>query len=1275
MKIEHRLLYIKNQYFSILAGAVCILLITGAYIFYTYEENSIRRQKEAEIKSIADLKIGQIHQWLKDRTGDTKVISESPFFIENVSHYLDNINNIRLRNDIIKRLTLVKNSYDYNAIYLSTVRGEPLISTNAGTNSFDPLTVLKVKDCVKNSSIEFRDFYFCRVYNEIRYDIIVPVIYNNTPVASLIFHINPYDYLYPLIQSWPVPSESSETLLVKKDGDSVLYLNELRLQKNTALKLRIPLSEIKVPAVQAVLGVKGIFEGKDYRGENVLAYIKTVPGTPWFMIAKVDKSEIYSELYFRAIIISLFTIALIILTGTAFSLKYNSGQKKTLEKLLNKEIELRKTQEEHKTVLYSIGDAVITTDISGLINRMNPVAEQLTGWNEAEGKGLPLEKIFRIIHEVTRETIENPVVRVLKEGLIIRLANHTLLISKDGRDIPIADSGAPVRNEAGEISGVVLVFRDQSEERASRKALQESETLYHSLFENMLNGFAYCKMLFENNRPVDFIYLAVNPSFEKHTGLKNVTGKKVSKVIPGIYESDPKLFDLYGRVALGGKPESFEIYVEALKMWFSISVYSPAREYFVAVFDVITERKQAEISLRKTKLQLQLFIEHAPAAIAMFDNEMKYITASNRFLEDYNLGSMDITGKSHYDIFPEIPDRIKEIHRHCLAGAIERSEEDPFPRSDGRTDWVRWEVRPWYEYPEKIGGIILFSEVITARKQAEEALHRSEEKFSILFNKSSLPVLLSQYPDHKFVDVNDAWLRLFGFTKEEVIGKNSIELEINREIEARERIVKELHTHNTVQNIERTLYTKSGDALTILTSINTVTIGGQQFALHAMQDITARKQAEESLKASTRFLQIAYTNMELSPLLDEFVKEIKNYTTCNAVGIRILDQEGNIPYLTYLGFSRDFYEKESPLSIKSDNCMCINVIKGTTDAKLPFYTAGGSFYMNGTTRFLATVSEEDKGKTRNVCNQVGYESVALIPIRFKYHILGLIHVADTSENKVPLYIVEILEKAGMQLGTAILRIQAEEEIRALNEKLEEKVSLRTAQLEATNKELEAFSYSVSHDLRAPLRHISGYMELLASRFPDSLPEKGKHYLDSIADSIKQMGQLIDDLLQFSRTSRQEMHLVEFEMNGLLQEVLDAVKKDSGNREITWTIPVLPSVCGDYNLLKLVWYNLLSNAVKFTRKKKKGKIEIGYSAEEKECVFSVRDNGAGFDMQYADKLFGVFQRLHSVEDYEGTGIGLANVRRIILRHKGRTWAEGETDKGAVFYFSLPKNKED
>jgi light-regulated signal transduction histidine kinase (bacteriophytochrome) len=315
-------------------------------------------------------------------------------------------------------------------------------------------------------------------------------------------------------------------------------------------------------------------------------------------------------------------------------------------------------------------------------------------------------------------------------------------------------------------------------------------------------------------------------------------------------------------------------------------------------------------------------------------------------------------------------------------------------------------------------------------------------------------------------------------------------------------------------------------------------------------------------------------------------------------------------------------------------------------------------------------------------------AVVLSSVCFDYFFIEPLYSLDISTRDLPYFLIFIvwagvvasfsavrrriedslrLARDNLQLEVEQRR-QREDEIRQLNREL----GKRATELEATNNELESFAYSVSHDLRAPLRHIVGYSELLQRQASSSLDEKSQRFIRTILDSAKRMGNLIDDLLAFSRIGRAETRKTAVNLDQLTREVVAEIGQDTKGRDITWKIGALPVCYGDRSMLRLVVVNLVSNAAKFTRMRTPAEIEIGcvdLNAEEVELF--VKDNGAGFDMQYTNKLFGVFQRLHLPEQFEGTGIGLATVQRIVHRHGGKVRGEGAVDRGATFYFSLPK----
>ncbi|MFH2064290.1 MAG: ABC transporter substrate-binding protein [Pseudomonadota bacterium] len=334
------------------------------------------------------------------------------------------------------------------------------------------------------------------------------------------------------------------------------------------------------------------------------------------------------------------------------------------------------------------------------------------------------------------------------------------------------------------------------------------------------------------------------------------------------------------------------------------------------------------------------------------------------------------------------------------------------------------------------------------------------------------------------------------------------------------------------------------------------------------------------------------------------------------------------------------------------------------------YNGLGGYALNTKEPFYTDVPAEHPASVGIPEGHITIERFLAVPVLLAGELVGQIALSNSTRAYTDRDL-DAINRIAEFYALAIQHKRAEEEIRQLNQGLEQRVIERTAKLEAANKELDAFAYSVSHDLRAPLRHIDGFLGLLGKCVESGLDDQGRHYMTAITDTANHMGVLIDELLSFSRMGRQEMCTTQVDLGLLVQEVIREQEPDTQGREIQWRVADLPVVAGDQAMLKLVLVNLIANALKFTQPRQQTVIEIGLlPGKDSETVIYVRDNGVGFDMTYMDKLFGVFKRLHRADEFEGTGIGLATVRRIIARHGGRTWAEGQPDQGASFFFSLP-----
>jgi PAS domain S-box-containing protein len=468
----------------ILVPAAVLSLIVGlaGYFYYMDEYRSITKSREYEITTIGTLKIDQIEQWHREKMGDARVMLNSTFIHSMIGNLVHHPTDTAMQAEIRRHLNPVKVEFGFENIFFSTPEGKLLSSLDTAFTTICPDVAGKIMNAAKKTDITTSDFYFCSMHQRIHFDFFAPLRDRSGRVLAVItFRLDPNMYLYPLVQSWPTPSKTAETMLLRRSDDSVIFLNELRHVKNTALKKTMPLNKMEFSSAQGVPGYNGIYRGIDYRGVPVIGFIGPIPGTTWLLVAKVDTAEIFSELDYRAAITGILTLVLILLVFSGSAFFYNSRQKNLYLTLFEKEKEFHERLEEFKTILYSIGDGVVTTDVDGRIMQMNHAAGELTGWSESDAQGRPFRDVITMVNEYTRERVTDPITRVLTEGVIIGVGNHTLLIAKDGKETPIADSGAPITNDRGMVEGTVLIFRNKTEEH---RAEEERKRLEYQLFRS-----------------------------------------------------------------------------------------------------------------------------------------------------------------------------------------------------------------------------------------------------------------------------------------------------------------------------------------------------------------------------------------------------------------------------------------------------------------------------------------------------------------------------------------------------------------------------------------------------------------------------------------------------------------------------------------------------------------------------------------------------------------------------------------------------------------------
>jgi PAS domain S-box-containing protein len=724
-----------------------VVIVAGGYAYYRHETDRIQQGKYQELAAIAKLKAGQVVQWRQGLLDDAEAVAKGPMFNSAINEWLrDGVERISLK-DLTERLVVAQRAGGYADALLLDLNGKTLLSARPQPEPMSPGEEIALQGAITNHSALLTDLHRTP-HGALRMTAVAPLLDPKGATFAVVFlRSDPESVLFPLIQSWPTPSSSAETLLVRRDGDDVLFLNELRHRRNTALFLRQPVTLGALPGVQAILGSQGMFQGTDYRGAEVLADLRPIPDSPWFMVTKVDAEEILAEARYRGVITALLVAVFVLLAGSATAYWFTNRQARIYRSLYQSEKDQREAYQRFRTILYSIGDAVISTDTRGLVQQMNREASSLTGWSEEEAVGRPLEQVFRIVNEKTRQPCENPVQKILRTGEMVGLANRTALIARDGTEKVLADSGAPIRGEDGQLLGVVLVFRDVTERAKVQEALRLSESFLNRVIElspyPMWISDDQGTLIRTNKALRDLLSI----SDEEIVGKYNILRDNIVE--------EQGFLPLVKNVYANGETARFVIKYDTSQLEGISLKDSAAAILDVTMFAItdsdgritnaviqhmdITERNRAEDQLRRAEQRYRSLFEEAPFMYVITRNEQgaPFVSdCNNYFLGVLGYERQEVQGKPLAEFYsPESRKALLEGggYSRALAGEFAIGERQLVTRDGRIVPTLLYTARELDGSGNVIGTRAMFVD-ITDRKHAEASLLQAKHDWEDTFN-------------------------------------------------------------------------------------------------------------------------------------------------------------------------------------------------------------------------------------------------------------------------------------------------------------------------------------------------------------------------------------------------------------------------------------------------------------------------------------------------------------------------------------------------------------
>ncbi|MBE0480953.1 MAG: PAS domain S-box protein [Dehalococcoidia bacterium] len=877
---------------------------------------------------------------------------------------------------------------------------------------------------------------------------------------------------------------------------------------------------------------------------------------------------------------------------------------------------LRESEERYRLLAENVTDIVWTADTKLRVTYVSPSVTTHLGYTVEEAKGLtPRMMMPPAYRKAAKGLIRKVMVARGRSGSGSKLWKiETEVYRKDGSTVWLETTLDFLKDQSGNVNGIIGVSRDIGDRKSAEAALREAERRYKAIFDHRLQ-LVY--MMDERG-----VILEANSSALQKFGY---TSDDLGKLSLAEIVSADALKSVLGTISdllnEGEMKAPIEVPVRTKSgdtLWteaFAIPLErSGSHLLALAIAHDITERKRMEQALQESEQNYSALVSNLGDAVFRL-REGRIDWCNNRLKEILGYKKKEMLGQPVARFIPGIYEQATGTLRdgNVIRGTVEAV------RKNGTVLDLEYSISLVQGTdPVELVGI---ARDVTERKSMLAALKESENQYRLLFESTQDYILVVDAESMKIVLGNRRAAQLFGIeSTEELIGRNVLEFVHPDDAEKVIRgFCEDVYSHSRRKRYELRTYTIDGREMQVHILGTRIEFGGRTAALLSVRDVTKLKQEEEEKKKAEAALRKSKEHYSaLVESLTEAVFQFKDgkIAWCNDRVEAIYGYPGH----ELLGKTADFF-----LGPYGDRAGFLREVSKAV-SKAGMY--------HGKTKF--------QKKDGNVAD-IEY-TVSSIP------------------GKKPVEIVAVARDVTEQ-------VKAEEEIRQLKEELEQRVIERTIQLQAVNKELESFAYSVSHDLRAPLRNIDGFSQALLEDYEETLGDQGKDHLKRIRAASQRMGQLIDDILGLSRVTRGEMVTESVNLSRMAHAIAAELKQGDPERRVEFVIENGLLTRGDPHLLRAVLENLLGNAWKFTGKKDQAVIEFGHTIVDRRHTYFVRDNGAGFNMDYVDKLFRAFQRLHSTSEFEGTGIGLATAQRIIHRHGGTIWAEGAEGQGATFYFTL------